>query len=96
MKTLVLAVLMCGSAAMIPATVHADDDVDAHHHHHHHQRGSRNVAHGTAEAFRTAGSGVAYGVRSVGRAVTGRPEDVHDRAKMERHARQTREDFSGH
>jgi hypothetical protein len=59
-------------------------------------QGRPNVFRGTAEAFRTAGAGVVYGIRSVGRALTGRPHDVHDRARMYFHARQTREAFRGY
>ena len=74
-------------------------DVDVHHHHHHHvhaRGGGPRVLHGTAEAFRTGGSAVAYGTRSVGRSIAGRPSDTHDRARMEHHAHRTGDDFRRH
>lgn len=72
-----------------PSTKRHGDTVYVHHH-------DRKIVHGTAEAFRTGGSAVVYGTRSIGRAFSGRHRDERDLQRMRSHARETRRDYRGY
>jgi hypothetical protein len=66
-------------------------------------KGDRDVPGGVANAFRTAGNGVAYGVHEVGRTVTGGRRNARENARADRYrarmyhrALQTRRDLRGY